>query len=391
MNRESKILDGIRILSTDPDRRIGVYAIRFLAQAGAKVDSIGIKSQKIDPMGFYSKYLHGKVYFDEGNYRSQFRSFLKTHSNNYDIINPIDVSKMIDVMVIDEELNLKLKYLLPSKEHLIISDNKESIMEHAEKIGIPCPRTYTRVEVEDLSDPAKLGITFPCIIKFRGDSRMTHWRPEERYRIVHERKDLIKAYLEMHTIEQYPVIQEYIEGVGVGFFALYDKENRLKAQFCHQRIREYPITGGPSSCCESIFDDRLISLGRTLLESLEWMGLAMVEFKYDTKRDKFFLLEVNPRYWGSLPLAVYSGVNFPVLHIMSIMGIDFQPILKYRCGIKMRFIEKDIKAIIMSLRKEMPWLDKVSLIGDLFNPYIREGFLTLDDIGLLFKLIRAKL
>jgi len=391
LNTESKILNGVRILSTDPDRRIGVYAIRCLGRAGAKVDSIGVKTQKHDPMGFYSKYLHSKVYFNEDNYRSQFKNYLLQHSKNYDVINPIDVSKMIDVMDIDEEFNLKLKYLLPCKVNLLIADNKEKIMEHAEKIGIPCPKTLTRVEPEDLSDPDKLGITFPCIIKFRGDNRITHWRPEERYRIVYERKDLIKSYIEMHAIEQYPVIQEYIEGVGVGFFALYDKNKQLMAQFCHQRVREYPISGGPSSCCESIYDERLIKLGRTLLESLDWMGLAMVEFKYDKNRDEFYLLEINPRYWGSLPLAVYSGVNFPVLHIMSILGINFKPILKYRCGIKMRFIDKDIKSILMSLRLEAGFSNKIHLVRELFNPFIKEGFLTLDDIGLLYNVIRTNL
>jgi predicted ATP-grasp superfamily ATP-dependent carboligase len=175
----------------------------------------------------------------------------------------------------------------------------------------------------------------------------------------------------MHSIEQYPVIQDYIEGIGVGFFALYDKDRQLKAQFCHQRVREYPITGGPSSCCQSIYDDRLIKLGRILLESLGWMGLAMVEWKYDRIRDKFYLIEINPRYWGSLPLAVYSGVNFPVLHIMSTLGINFQPVLEYQIGTKMRFIDKDIKSILMRLREDTGFIEKMKLIKELFNPKLK--------------------
>jgi len=391
MKKMTNILNGVKILSTDPDRRIGVYAIRYLGQAGAIVDSLGIKTQKHEPMGFYSKYLSGRIYYDQNDYSDEFRRIIIKNHSNYDVINPIEVSKMLNVIEIEEELKLNLKYLLPHKEQLKLSDNKETIIRHAEKVGVPCPKTRTRVEVEDLADPGKLGLTFPCIIKFRGDSRMTHWRPEERYRIIYQHKDLVREYIQMHAIEEYPVIQEYIDGVGVGFFALYDKDKRLKAQFCHQRIREYPISGGPSSCCKSIYDKELIRHGRTLLESLDWMGLAMVEFKYDKNRNQFYLLEVNPRYWGSLPLAVYSGVNFPVLHIMSILGLPYDPILKYKVGMKMRFIDRDIKAILLGITHKNKWKNNLCSLIDLFNPFIKEGFLTMDDIGFLLKVVQTKI
>lgn len=391
MSSKSLILDNVKVLTTDPERRIGIYAIRYLGKVGAKVDSIGIKERSIEPLGFNSKYLNKRIYFHGGDYRSQLRDLLNNKSGNYDVINPIDVSKMIDLLVIDNnKKKLFEKYLLPYKDSLQISDNKEKITEHAQSIGVSCPKTYTRIEPSRLEKPGMFDITFPCIIKFRGDNRISHWRPEERYRIVHSRKDLISAYSQMHSIEEYPIIQEYIEGVGVGFFALYNREKQLMAQFCHQRIREYPISGGPSSCCESIYDERLVKLGRNLLESLGWMGLAMVEFKYDKKRDKFYLLEINPRYWGSLPLAVYSGVNFPVLHVLSILNIKFNPIYKYNCNVKMRFINTDIKSIMNNFFNKSSFIGKCNLVKDLLDFKIKEGFLTIDDINMIVRSIFHK-
>jgi predicted ATP-grasp superfamily ATP-dependent carboligase len=189
----------------------------------------------------------------------------------------------------------------------------------------------------------------------------------------------------MHAIEEYPIIQEYIEGQGFGFFALYDRKGEVKAHFGHKRIREYPTSGGPSSCCESFYDAELFQMGRRLLESLEWTGLAMVEFKFDEIRRQYFVIEVNPRYWGSLPLAVNSGVNFPVLHALSALEIDYQPVVDFRLGMKTRFLDRDIKAIMANIHFEKNLGKKIELFLQIFNPTIKDGFIALDDMGPLLR------
>lgn len=40
----------------------------------------------------------------------------------------------------------------------------------------------------------------------------------------------------------------------------------------------------------------------------------MVEWKVDLRDGRPKLMEINPRFWGSLELAVRSGVNFPSLY-----------------------------------------------------------------------------
>jgi biotin carboxylase len=75
-------------------------------------------------------------------------------------------------------------------------------------------------------------------------------------------------------------------------------------------LRELPLHGGRSSLRESApLDPTLYSASRRLLEALDWTGLAMVEFKLAEGGP--VLMEVNGRVWGSLPLAVHSGVDFP--------------------------------------------------------------------------------
>jgi predicted ATP-grasp superfamily ATP-dependent carboligase len=79
----------------------------------------------------------------------------------------------------------------------------------------------------------------------------------------------------------------------------------------HRRIREYPPTGGASCCAQSFYDPKLMDYGVRLLDRLNWHGVAMVEFRYDTRDHDYKILEVNPKFWGSLDLALASGVDFP--------------------------------------------------------------------------------
>jgi hypothetical protein len=78
----------------------------------------------------------------------------------------------------------------------------------------------------------------------------------------------------------------------------------------HKRLREYPPSGGPSTAAASYYSPRLEELGVKLLSALKWNGVAMVEFKFDIHRQDFVLMEINGKFWGSLELALRSGVNF---------------------------------------------------------------------------------
>lgn len=387
--KQNRVLDGIRILTTDAEKRIGLYAIRYLGRAGAHISGIAEYNAGVAPIGFLSRYARNKISFKQTNFHVQVKQFLKANAGNFDVINPIDIAQMLCVMDADFEQGLGCTYLLPKRESLVIADNKELLTRHALNMGLPCPQTFFQVAPNAVVDLCREGLTFPCIIKFRGDNRETHWRPEERYSIVRTPVQLESEYRRMHAIEPFPIIQEYIQGTGYGFFALYDRNRRLKAQFCHKRIREYPLSGGPSSCCESIYDPAIMQIGRQLLESLDWTGLAMVELKFDEKRNQYFIIEVNPRYWGSLPLAVWSGVNFPVLHMLSALGINYEPVTTYRSGLKLRFFDRDIKAIIARVRQTKNIRQKVNLVLEIFNPRLKDGLVVFDDLGpVLERMIR---
>ena len=108
-------------------------------------------------------------------------------------------------------------------------------------------------------------------------------------------------YEKMKAYDPAPIVQERIEGEGGGVSLLLGRDSELLGAICHRRLREYPMSGGPSTCCVTTFDPARIEQAHALLRSFGFVGLAMVEYKGDC------ILEVNPRIWGSFPLVVRAG------------------------------------------------------------------------------------
>jgi predicted ATP-grasp superfamily ATP-dependent carboligase len=132
----------------------------------------------------------------------------------------------------------------------------------------------------------------------------------------------LEYHYEINQFLRYPsLIQEHIIGEGTGLFTLYD-ENRHLVLFSHRRILEKPPSGGVSVYSESIpLDPDMVSASSKLLSAAKWKGVAMVEFKRDIRDGQAKLMEINGRFWGSLQLAIASGVDFPLICLEYYLGI----------------------------------------------------------------------
>lgn len=120
------------------------------------------------------------------------------------------------------------------------------------------------------------------------------------------------------------IVQGHVPGQGVGAFFLLHRGTVL-AEFMHRRLHEVPHTGGVSSLRESwrhraIRDDAL-----ERLRCLRWEGVAMVEYRWEPTTDRYWFIEMNGRFWGSLHLALFCGVDFPRLLADAFFGQPLAP------------------------------------------------------------------
>jgi biotin carboxylase len=127
--------------------------------------------------------------------------------------------------------------------------------------------------------------------------------------------------------------QEFIPSAGGIGVSLLMKEGSVRASFTHKRVIEFPEAGGPSLVRVSIHDPVAESAAERLLKNLRWNGVAMVEFRLDSRTGKPVLMEINPRFWGSLPLAIACGIDFPKLLCDTYEFGDVEPNLAYQDGV----------------------------------------------------------
>ena len=194
--------------------------------------------------------------------------------------------------------------LLPSRESLDICYEKTKTLELASKLEVPIPRTFVVRSMEDL---ASCDIPCPCVIKSSCETvyKRVFYARTDLERDMYTEQVLDLAGKTGHGV----LVQEYIRGSGHGFFALFDRGRPVRV-FMHERLREYPVTGGASTAARSYYNPQLKEYGLRLLSKLGWNGVSMVEFKHDSARDRFVLMEINAKFWGSVELALSAGMNF---------------------------------------------------------------------------------
>jgi len=89
---------------------------------------------------------------------------------------------------------------------------------------------------------------------------------------------------------------------------------------------------------ESVHEPEMLQAATRMLEALEWNGVAMVEFKRHSETGRFYFIEINPRFVGSLELAVASGVDLPWLFAQQAADRPVAGPTRYRGGLKYRWL-----------------------------------------------------
>jgi hypothetical protein len=108
----------------------------------------------------------------------------------------------------------------------------------------------------------------------------------------------------------------------------------------------HPQPFGDSSCAVSIPQDEArepFAVLDRLLRALNYRGVFSAEFKYDERDNAFKLIEINPRAWGGLSLAVSCGVNVIEMAYRDALGIAVTPVLDYPIGRRWFFGARDAR------------------------------------------------
>jgi predicted ATP-grasp superfamily ATP-dependent carboligase len=115
------------------------------------------------------------------------------------------------------------------------------------------------------------------------------------------------------------LVQGHVPGRGAGvFFLIWD--GQPLAEFMHLRLHEVPHTGGVSSYRKSWWHQAMRDDALAKMKAMNWQGVGMMEYRWDPATDQFHFLEMNGRFWGSLHLMLFAGVDFPTLLLDTFLG-----------------------------------------------------------------------
>jgi predicted ATP-grasp superfamily ATP-dependent carboligase len=242
------------------------------------------------------------------------------------------------------------RLVLPSHETVLRTFDKQETTRVARDVGVDVPQT-TRIASEADLRACETSLRYPVVLKPRSSQEMVGTSVRTTGGPVYARNagELRAAWAELSQRCASALVQEYVEGSGIGYFALM-RHGELRAEFAHRRIRDVRPTGSGSSLRVSIAPPpRAREAALAVLAALGWHGVAMVEFRERADGTPVFL-EVNGRFWNSLALPIRAGLNFPALVAELAERGEVPGTTTYREGVRCRWLLGDARHLIEVLR-----------------------------------------
>lgn len=309
----------LNVLVTDGYYKHTLGIVRCLGQRGVKV-TVLINSRS--DLASYSRYCYSTEIAPKPTEVAFADAVLEVlRRDSYDLLIPVGFQATECLSVRRADVLAVTKLEIAEHNQIKSAADKRHVGELARHLGLPVPRAFYPDTQGDVAR-ARAVLQYPVVIKASLESS------KAPVRYVQSAARLLSTYQEVCEQNGFvegnlPMLQEYIPGFGCGFFALY-QHGVCKRIFMHRRIRENPPSGGTSTCAESFYDEDLKKCGMCLLDHMRWHGVAMVEYRYDTRSRDYKLLEVNPKFWGSLDLALAAKAEFPYALCQMAQGIQLE-------------------------------------------------------------------
>ncbi|HEV8599582.1 MAG TPA: ATP-grasp domain-containing protein [Gemmatimonadales bacterium] len=339
------------VFVTDAEQHAALAVVRSLGRAGYLVYA---GSSRRRALAGSSRYCRKHVTLpDPLTQPARFAAAVQreTQRRQIAVVLPITDAAMLALLPIRQQL---APAIIPFPELDIYQRvaDKALVLEEARAVGFEVP------EQMELARPGALlelgSLRFPLVLKPHRSVVATSDSARAVKLAVSQVADAaaLERCLDTLPPEAFPVLlQQRIVGPGLGFFLLLWKQRRL-AGFAHRRLLEKPPSGGVSVRCESVAaEPGLLDRAERLLTRLGWQGVAMVECKQDLATGRVYLMEVNGRFWGSLQLAIDSGVDFPTMLVRAAQGEPVASVADYRIGVRMRRWWGEVDHLVTRLRR----------------------------------------
>lgn len=329
----------MRVLVTNAKNRIAYNIVRSLAAKGVVVYCADFVPRA---MTFYSRYSAGHfIYPSPFREQEEFVACLlaKIRELRIDVLIPV-FEELFLVAKYKEEFERHVKLAVPDYAQILIAHNKDQWEPLAAGLQIPVPKTFAIEPL--LADPAaSAGLPYPVLVKPKQGGGGWGIR---RLDSVGEFQAFVAAGAHEGLPWERFLVQELIDGETL-CVAMVFSQGRLRGKVAYRQIREYPRFGGQATCRISVSNSAAEESLQRLLEHLGWHGVCQADFIIDRATGTPYLIDINPRFWGSLAQGLAAGVDFPDLIYQIALHGDVAPVMGFREGVMTRWLGGELRGV----------------------------------------------
>jgi predicted ATP-grasp superfamily ATP-dependent carboligase len=223
-----------------------------------------------------------------------------------DVVLPVDIVT-IPLLSENRELISDLTSIvsLPAGDSFNTANNKGLLSQWLKKNQISSPPTLLVKKDDPEFDKSLSSFPFPALLKpctgFGGEGIE-----------IFQDKISFRNYCNKNIFSREFILQSFIKGYDLDCSVLCEKGKILaftmQKGFANGRGKFRRAAG-----IDFINDTKTHNLVRKVVEKLNWSGIAHIDLRFDAQDKEVKLIEINPRYWGSLMGSLTAGVNFPYI------------------------------------------------------------------------------
>jgi len=333
------------VIVTNARNRIAYNVVRSLGQKGIETYTADFVPRSMSFASRYSKghFIYPSPFRDPEGFVN--RLLEEIHRLRTAVLIPVFEETFL-IAKHSDRISRHVSMVLPDFEQILVAHNKDKWATMARQLEIPIPENCSIQALQTGAVKAH-DLRYPLLVKPKQGGGA--WGIQEI-----ESADSLTTMLRRESCNGIPwgrfFLQEKILGETHCVAMLFNR-GKMRAKVAYKQLRDYPVTGGQATLRVSIRSWKAEAQLERLLESLRWHGVCQADFVVDQRTRVPYLIDLNPRLWGSLAQAIASGVDFPYLIYRLAREGDVDAITEFKTGVVTRWIGGELAGFFPNLKR----------------------------------------
>lgn len=280
------------------NRKVIILGLSATAKYVAKeCYDVGIYCVGIDRAkgaGYYSKYFSEKHILEESGCRAFLKDALRNSAIQLLVCPTTDewIEFIAEESLFRDEDRLVTSQGYLDESHRTLGDKKELQM-LCEKLDIAYPKSVICVGTEQPN--VELDLTFPVFCKPTNRSGLSHIMKGSKGWVIQNRTDLLALLAQKDLAGIELIVQEIITGPESNIKVLATVAGTEAPSWVGAKVRQFPPDFGSGSLVVKEDIPVLSQIAQQLIQATAYQGFFALEVKLCPIRNRFYIIEVNPR------------------------------------------------------------------------------------------------